>query len=91
MRSRSRVLAVVQARFEVEWSRPEWAADELVRRGAREARLLADDCVSVTVCADSRETAEALVRDLLERVGARAVETQVALPGRLRDALADPG
>ena len=67
------VLVVVQAHFEVDWSRPEWIEDELVRRGARDARLLDDDLVSVTVCASSREAAEDLVRELLERVSARAV------------------
>jgi hypothetical protein len=59
--------------FEVDWSRPEWIEDELVCRGARNARLFDDDLVSVTVSAGSRETAEDLVRELLERVNARAV------------------
>ena len=67
------VLVVVQARFEVDWSRLEWIEDELVRSGARDARLVEDDLVSVTVCANSREAAEELVRELLERVSARAV------------------
>jgi hypothetical protein len=67
------VLVVVQARFEVDWSRPEWIEDELVRCGARDARLLEDDLVSVTVSASSREDAENFVRELLERVSARAV------------------
>ena len=43
------VLVVVQARFEVDWSCPEWIEDELVRCGARDAHLLDDDRVSVTV------------------------------------------
>jgi hypothetical protein len=67
------VLVVVQARFEVDWSRPDWIEDELVRRGARDARLLEDDLVSVTVCANTREAAEDLVSELLERLSARAV------------------
>ena len=61
----------MQARFEVDWSRPEWIEDELVRSGAREAHLLDDDLVSVTVCARSRVDAEDLVRDLLGRVNAK--------------------
>jgi hypothetical protein len=67
------VLVVVQARFELDWSRPEWVEDELVRCGARDAHLLEDDLVSVTVCAGSRGAAEDLVRELLERVSVRAV------------------
>jgi hypothetical protein len=67
------MLVVVQARSEVDWSRPEWIEDELVRRGARDARLIEDDLVSVTVCAGSREAAEDLVRELLERISARGV------------------
>jgi hypothetical protein len=68
------VLVVVQARFRVDWSRPEWIEDELVRCGARDAHLANDELVSVTVCAGSREAAEELVRDLLERVSAKAIE-----------------
>jgi hypothetical protein len=67
------VLVVVQARFEVDWSRPEWIEDELVRCGAREAHLIDDDLVSVTVCAGSRLAAEEIVRDLLGRVSAKVV------------------
>jgi RNA-binding protein YhbY len=67
------VLVVVQAHLEVDWSRPEWIEDELVRSGAREARLLEDGFVSVTVCANSRDAAEDFVRELLERVSAKAV------------------
>jgi hypothetical protein len=67
------VLVVVRARFEVDWLHPGWIEDELVRCGARDAHLLEDDLVSVTVCASTREAAEELVRELLERVGARAV------------------
>ena len=70
------MLAVVHAQFEVDWSRPEWIEDELVRRGARDAHLLGDDvaAVSVTVSAPSHREAELLVRDLLARVGAASVE-----------------
>jgi hypothetical protein len=68
------VLVVAQARFQIDWSRPEWIEDELVRCGARDARLLDDGLVSVTVCARSREAAEDLVRGLLQRIDARTVE-----------------
>ena len=68
------MLVVVQAHFEVDWSRPEWIEDELVRCGARDARLFDDDLVSVTVCASSQEAAQDLVRELLDRVSAKAVE-----------------
>jgi hypothetical protein len=70
------MLAVVHAQFEVDWSRPEWIEDELVRRGARDAHMLGDDVptVSVTVSAPSLRAAELLVRDLLARVGAASVE-----------------
>jgi hypothetical protein len=68
------VLVVVQARFQIDWSRPEWIEDELVRCGARDARLLDNGLVSVTVRAASREAAEDLVRGLLQRINARTVE-----------------
>jgi hypothetical protein len=70
------VLTVVHAHFEVDWSRPEWIEDELVRRGARDAHMLPDDIptVAVTVSARSREEANAVVCRLLDRVGAYAVE-----------------
>jgi hypothetical protein len=68
------VLVVVQAHFELDWSRPEWIEDELVRCGARAAHLLPNDLVSVTVSAASHEAAEDLVRELLDRVRAKAVE-----------------
>jgi hypothetical protein len=67
------VLVVVQARFEVDWSRQEWIEDELVRCGARDARLVEDGLVSVTVCANTTEAAEDFVRDMLERVSAKVV------------------
>ena len=76
------MLVVVRAHFEVDWSRPEWIEDELVRCGARDARLFDDDLVSVTVCAGSREAGEDFVRELLARVSARAVavvEPEIAL------------
>jgi hypothetical protein len=71
-----RVLAVVYAQFEVDWSRPEWIEDELVRSGAREAHMLADDVpiVAVTVCARSPDEANNIVRGLLTGVGAYSVE-----------------
>jgi hypothetical protein len=74
------VLVVVQARFEVDWSRPAWIEDELIRCGAREARILDDDFVSVTVCPSSREAAEEIVRDLFERVSAKVVGLLVPEP-----------
>jgi hypothetical protein len=67
------VLVVVQAHFEVDWLRPAWIEDELVRCGARGARLTDEDTVSVTVEARSRAEAAHLVCDLLARVGANAV------------------
>jgi hypothetical protein len=67
------MLVIVQARFEVDWSRPEWIEDELVRCGARDARLLEHDLISVMVGARSRDEAEDRVRELLERVNAKAV------------------
>lgn len=68
------MLFIVQARFEVDWSRPEWIEDELVRSGARDARILPDDAVAVTVTARSRDEADGMVRDLLARLGASGVE-----------------
>jgi hypothetical protein len=72
----SGVLAVVYAQFEVDWARPERIEDELIRSGARDAHMLADDVpiVAVTVSARSLREANALVRDLLEHVGAGSVE-----------------
>ena len=76
------MLFVLQARFEVD-TRPvalepglrmARIEDELVRSGARDAHLVDDAAVSVTVAASSRGTANELVRDLLERVGASTVE-----------------
>jgi hypothetical protein len=74
------VLVVVQARFEVDWSRPEWIEDELVRCGAREAHLLDENRVSVTVCANSCEAAEEIVRELFERVSAKVLGLLVPEP-----------
>jgi hypothetical protein len=74
LRDTSVVLVVVQARFRVDWSRREWIEDELVRGGARDARLIDDELASVTVCANSREAAADLVLGLLGRLGAKAVE-----------------
>lgn len=68
------MLVVVRGRFEVDWSRPEWIEDELIRRGAREAHLVGEDTVAVTVAASSRREANELVRDLLARVGATVLE-----------------
>jgi hypothetical protein len=84
------VLAVVHAQFEVDWSRPEWIEDELVRRGARDAHLLPDDILTValTVSARSREEANAVARQLLDRVGAYSIEI---VPSRLAaQVLPDP-
>jgi hypothetical protein len=67
------MLAVVHARFEVACTRIEWLEDELVRRGARDAHLIADEVVAVTVEAKSQCEAETIVSDLLARVGATAV------------------
>ena len=67
------VLAVVRANFAVDWIRPGWVEDELVRRGARDAHLIDDETVSVVVVARSRREAEDHVRDLLTRVGATGV------------------
>ncbi|HVS85304.1 MAG TPA: hypothetical protein VHD91_06710 [Gaiellaceae bacterium] len=66
------MLVVVQAPFELDWARPEWLEDELIRAGARDARLVDAVTVAVTVAAASAMEAEVMVRDLLERVsGAR--------------------
>jgi hypothetical protein len=67
------MLVVVQAHFEVDWARPEWIEDELIRCGARDAHLVDEYMVAVTVAAPSRPVAENLVRDLLDRVGAAVV------------------
>lgn len=67
------MLVVVQAQFEVDWARPEWIEDELIRCGAREAHLVDEYTVAVTVAARSRPMAEELVHDLLDRVGASVV------------------
>jgi hypothetical protein len=63
---------VVETHLRLKSSPPEWIEDELVRRGARHARLLENGAVSVTVCASSPETAQNLVRQLLRRISARA-------------------
>jgi hypothetical protein len=68
------MLAVVRAPFEIDWAIPEWIEDELVRRGARDARLVEDGIVAVTVEASSPAHADELVRDLLHRIGARVLE-----------------
>jgi tRNA A37 threonylcarbamoyladenosine dehydratase len=65
----------MHVRFQVDWSRPEWIEDELIRCGARDATLIDEDLVSVTVSANSRAVGEELVRDLLDRVGAKATDT----------------
>jgi hypothetical protein len=70
---------VVQAHFELDWSRQEWIEDELVRSGAREARLLEDGLVLVTVCANSRDAAEDFVRG-----ATRASEREGDRRGRAR-------
>jgi hypothetical protein len=67
------VLAVVRVQFVVDWANPAWVEDELVRRGARDAHLVDDDVVAVTVEAKSRSDAEATVRELLSRVGVAVV------------------
>ena len=66
------MLVSVHVRFEVDWARPMWIEDELIRGGAREARLLDGDRVVVTVAARSRAEAVELVESLLARVGAEA-------------------
>jgi hypothetical protein len=53
------VLAVFHAQFEVDWLRPEWIEDELVRSGAREAHMLADDVPIVAVTVWARSAHEA--------------------------------
>jgi len=67
------VLYTLQVRFEVDWSRPVWIEDELVRSGARDAHVLEDGKVAVTVAARSGDEAYDLVRELLARVGATEV------------------
>lgn len=67
------MLAVVRARFEVDWANPEWIEDELVRRGARDAHLVEDDVVAVTVEAKSQRDAHDAVRVLFARIGASTV------------------
>jgi hypothetical protein len=47
--------------------------NELVRCGAQDAPLLEDGLVSVTVCANSTEAADSFVRELFERVSAKAI------------------
>ena len=74
------MLVVVDARFEVDWSRPSWIEDELIRSGARDARLLEDDLVAVTVAARTRPDACELVRDLLDGVGAHVLEIAERAP-----------
>jgi hypothetical protein len=64
------MLVVVHARLEVDRARPEWIEDELVRCGARDARVVDEDAVAVTVAARSRAVAEELVLELLDRVRA---------------------
>lgn len=66
------MLVVVQAPFDVDWTRPEWLEDELIRSGARDARLVDGETVAVTVAAASTREARELVRGLLDRVGATA-------------------
>jgi hypothetical protein len=68
------MLVVVEACFEVDWTRPAWIEDELVRRGARDAHIAENGAVSIVVEARSRAEASDLARDLLERVGATKVE-----------------
>jgi hypothetical protein len=65
----------VQARFALDWFRPQWIEDELVRCGARDARLIDEDIVAVTVAAGSSAEANELVRVLLARVGVNEVAT----------------
>lgn len=67
------MLVVVWARFALDWSRPEWIEDELVRAGARDARMTDTDSVAVTVAAESSARANEIVRALLDRVGASEV------------------
>lgn len=67
------MLVVVQARFGLDWPRPEWIEDELVRAGARDARMTDTDCVAVTVAAESSARANELVCALLDRIGASEV------------------
>ena len=74
------MLAVVRARFTVDWACPEWIEDELVRRGARDAHLVGDGAVSVMVEARSHADAKALVQDLLERIGATDVRCEGRTP-----------
>jgi hypothetical protein len=78
------MLAVVRARFVLDCARPEWIEDELVRRGARDAHLLDEDVVSVTVEAASEVVANALVLDLLARLGATGLSICTARQGRGR-------
>ena len=68
------VLISVHVRFEVDWTRPDWIEDELIRGGARDAHMIQGDDVAVTVAARSRAEANQLVEALLARVGATAVE-----------------
>lgn len=67
------VLVVVQARFVLDWFRAEWIEDELVRCGARDARMTDERTVAVTVAAKSSAEAGELVRLLLDRAGASEV------------------
>lgn len=68
------MLAVVRARFAVDWACQEWIEDELVRRGARDAHRVDDGAVSVTLEARSHAEAMTLVQDLLVRLGATDVQ-----------------
>lgn len=67
------MLVTVHARFEVDWSEPAWIEDELIRCGARDARMIGAQDVAVTVAAPSSAEAAVFVSDLLTRVGATAV------------------
>ena len=74
------MLVVVQAAIDVDWARPEWIEDELIRAGARDAHLVDAGTVAVMVAAGSTREAAALVEDLLARVGAKT-EPAAAVPG----------
>lgn len=62
------MLHVVRTRVEPGPPTPGLLEDELIRRGARGARMLRDGSMAVTVAASTPDDAAALVRDLLVRV-----------------------
>lgn len=68
------MLRVVRTRLELDPTSPDRLEDELIRSGARGARMLRDGTIAVTVAARAPEDAVALVRDLMTRVAESVCE-----------------